>query len=234
MSAKSRKTVRLPDRPQPAIDRFRGQHLTLAERTDRHRTWPRPRHRRRHGKPAGVACAPARPRRPRADRAAPVAGRRAAARRIHPRAADAAHDLELGKSDLDRAAAASAQALHRDRHRRASARARTRSTASDPNLPGCCSTSAASSRAWKTSSATAPGRHARPRWCCNWRSTGWPVITAMPGKRAVISHAAVRTWLADDAEFQRAGLKSGRDQRRFRLGADALDHRAQAVGALRR
>ena len=32
MSAKSRKSVRLPDRPQPAIDRFRGQHLVLAER----------------------------------------------------------------------------------------------------------------------------------------------------------------------------------------------------------
>jgi hypothetical protein len=32
MSGKSRKTVKLPGQPEPTIDRFRGQHLALAER----------------------------------------------------------------------------------------------------------------------------------------------------------------------------------------------------------
>ena len=76
---------RAPATPQPAIDPFRGQHLALAQRqiaTEHGRASVVS---RRGGKPAGLAGAPARARRPCADRAASIAGRRTAARRFHAR-----------------------------------------------------------------------------------------------------------------------------------------------------
>ncbi len=168
----------------------RCRHRSVARAASRSGPPPDPRrdglqrrHRGRGGKPAGVAGAAQGPRRPRADRAGAVARRRAAARRVHPRASDAAHHLELERLGRHRPARRFARDLHRDGDRRAPARAGGARRGRARSFPGCWSTSAAFSSGWKTSSASEAGRCARPRSCCSSASIGWRGTMACTAKR---------------------------------------------------
>ena len=147
---------------------------------------------------------------------------------------DAARDRRTGRRRPDdRRRRRRRRDDRRDRWPRASACSR-RWRRAGRNFPGCCSMSAVSCAGSRTSSASAAGRRVPPRSCCNSGWTGWRGITGSPPNCAGRA-AGVRSWA--DRRRTRGALICDQCAAATRLrgiAADALDHRAQAVGALRR
>ncbi len=136
----------------------------------------------------------------RADRAGAVARRRAVARGVHARASDAAHHLELERLGRHRPARRFARDVHRDGDRRASAGA----GGARSGGPGVFRTSrrrlllsqaageVERERSWPLRSAKS---------CCSSASIGRPGTMACRVEAQGKGRAAIRTWLADGAEF---------------------------------